>query len=87
MERNRDWQFNAIDRDTVRFINPRFAAPLLQLLGKIPEFQKRDIWPSIAGTAVMAARTGGRNSGVCIGRFRKFCRASGLGLFRKTKEK
>jgi hypothetical protein len=43
----------------------------------------------IASTVVMvagAASTGGILA-VCIGRFRKFFRASGLGLFQKTKEK
>jgi hypothetical protein len=39
----------------------------------------------IASTAVMVA-TGGILA-VCIGKLRKFFRASGLGLFQKTKEK
>ncbi len=43
----------------------------------------------IASTAVMvggAASTGGI-LGVCIGKFPRFLRASGLALFQKTKEK
>jgi len=42
----------------------------------------------IAGTAIMVA--GGGSTGgilaVCIGNFRKFFRATGLGLFQKIKE-
>jgi len=41
-----------------------------------------DIAVMIAG----AASTGG-NLAACIGKFRKFFRTSGLGLFQKTKEK
>jgi hypothetical protein len=43
----------------------------------------------IASTAVMVAGTGSTGGilAVCIGKFRKFCRAKGLGLFHKTKEK
>jgi len=43
----------------------------------------------ISSTAVMvaAATSSGGILAVCIGKFRKFFRASGLGLFQKTKEK
>jgi hypothetical protein len=43
----------------------------------------------IASTAVMAAGAGSTGGilAVCIGKLRKFFRASGLGLFQKTKEK
>jgi hypothetical protein len=43
----------------------------------------------IASTAVMAAGAGstGVILAVCIVKLRKFFRASGLGLFQKTKEK
>jgi hypothetical protein len=43
----------------------------------------------IAGTAVMVAGVGSTGGilAVCIGKFRKLFRASGLGLFHKTKEK
>jgi hypothetical protein len=43
----------------------------------------------IASTAVMVAGAGSTGGilAVCIGKFRKFLRASGLGLFQKTKEK
>lgn len=42
----------------------------------------------IASAAVMVAGAGttGAILAVCIGKFRKFFRASGLGLFQKTKE-
>jgi len=36
---------------------------------------------------VAAATSSGGILAVCIGKFRKFFRASGLGLFQKTKEK
>jgi hypothetical protein len=43
----------------------------------------------ISSTAVMvaAATSSGGILAVCIGKFRKCFRASGLGLFQKTKEK
>ncbi len=43
----------------------------------------------IASTAVMVAGAGSTGGilAVCIGKFRKFFRVSGLGLFQKTKEK
>jgi hypothetical protein len=43
----------------------------------------------IASTAVMVAGAGSTGGilAVCIGEFRKFFRANGLGLFQKTKEK
>jgi len=43
----------------------------------------------IASTAVMVAGAGSAGGilAVCIGKFRKFFRASGLGLFQKIKEK
>jgi hypothetical protein len=43
----------------------------------------------IASTAVTVAGAGstGEILAVCIGKLRKFFRASGLGLFQKTKEK
>jgi hypothetical protein len=43
----------------------------------------------IASTAVMVAGAGSTGGilAVCIGKFRKFIRASGLGLFQKIKEK
>jgi hypothetical protein len=43
----------------------------------------------IASTAVMVAGAGSTGGilAVCIGKLRKFFRASGLGLFQKTKEK
>ena len=43
----------------------------------------------IASTAVMVAGAGSTGGilALCIGKFRKFFRASGLGLFQKTKEK
>jgi len=43
----------------------------------------------IASTAVMVAGAGSTGGilAVCIGKFRKSFRASGLGLFQKTKEK
>jgi hypothetical protein len=43
----------------------------------------------IASTAVMVAGAGSAGGilAVCIGKFRKVFRASGLGLFQKTKEK
>jgi hypothetical protein len=43
----------------------------------------------MASTAVMLAGIGstGEIVAICIGKFRKFVRASGLGLFQKTKEK
>jgi len=43
----------------------------------------------IASTAVMIAGAGSTGGilAVCIGKLRKFFRASGLGLFQKTKEK
>ncbi len=43
----------------------------------------------ITSTAVMVAGAGftGGILAVCIGKLRKFFRASGLGLFQKTKEK
>ncbi len=43
----------------------------------------------IASAAVMAAGAGSTGGilAVCIGKFRKFFRASGLGLFQKIKEK
>jgi hypothetical protein len=43
----------------------------------------------IASTAVMVAGAGSTGGilAVCIGKFIKFFRASGLGLFQKTKEK
>jgi hypothetical protein len=43
----------------------------------------------IASAAVMAAGAGstGEILAVCIGKFREFFRASGLGLFQKIKEK
>jgi hypothetical protein len=43
----------------------------------------------ISSTAVMvaAATSTGGILAVCIGKFRKFFRVSGLGLFQKTKEK
>ena len=43
----------------------------------------------IASTAVMVAGAGSAGGilAVCIGKSRKFFRASGLGLFQKTKEK
>lgn len=55
------------------------------------EVQRRDnMCPAcIASTAVMvagAASTGGILA-VCIGKFREFFRANGLGLLQKTKEK
>jgi len=52
--------------------------------------EEGDMCPAcIANTAVMvagAASTGGILA-VCIGKLRKIFRASGLGLFQKTKEK
>jgi hypothetical protein len=43
----------------------------------------------IASTAVLVAGAGSAGGilAVCIGKFRKVFRASGLGLFRKIKEK
>jgi hypothetical protein len=43
----------------------------------------------IASTAVMVAGAGSTGGilAVCIGKFRKFLKAGGLGLFQKTKEK
>ena len=43
----------------------------------------------IASTAVMAVGVGSTGGilAVCIGKFRKFFKASGFGLFRKIKEK
>ena len=43
----------------------------------------------IATTAVMVAGAGSTGGilAVCVGKFRKFFRASGLGLVQKTKEK
>ena len=43
----------------------------------------------IAGAAVMAAGAGSTGGilAACIGKFRKFFRANGLGLFQKIKEK
>jgi len=42
----------------------------------------------IASAAVMAgAGSAGGILAMCIGKFRKLLRASGLGLFQKTKEK
>jgi hypothetical protein len=43
----------------------------------------------IASTAVMVAGAGSAGGilAVCIGKFRKFVRASSLGLFQRTKEK
>ena len=43
----------------------------------------------ILSTAVMVAEAGSTGGilAVCIGKFRKVLRASGLGLFQKTKEK
>jgi hypothetical protein len=43
----------------------------------------------IASAAVMVAGAGSTGGilAVCIGKFRKFFRASGLSLFQKTKEK
>jgi hypothetical protein len=43
----------------------------------------------IANTAVMVAGAGSTGGilAVCIAKFRKVLRASGLGLFQKTKEK
>ena len=43
----------------------------------------------IAGAAVMAAGAGSTGGilAVCIGKFREFLRANGLGLFQKIKEK
>jgi hypothetical protein len=43
----------------------------------------------IASAAVMAAGVGSTGGilAVCIGKFRKFFRANGLGLFQKIKEK
>jgi hypothetical protein len=43
----------------------------------------------IESTALMVAGAGSAGGvlAVCIGKFRKFFRASGLGLFQKTKEK
>jgi hypothetical protein len=43
----------------------------------------------IASAAVMAAGAGSTGGilAVCIGKFREFFRASGLGLFQKIKEK
>ena len=43
----------------------------------------------IASVAVMAAGAGSTGGilAVCIGKFREFFRASGLGLFQKIKEK
>jgi hypothetical protein len=44
----------------------------------------------IASAAVMTAAGAGSTGGilaVCIGKFRKFFRANGLGLFQKIKEK
>ena len=43
----------------------------------------------IASTAVMVAGAGSTGGilALCIGKFRKFLRASGLGLLHKTKEK
>ena len=43
----------------------------------------------IASTAVVVAGAGSTGGilAVCIGKFRKFLKAGGLGLFQKTKEK
>jgi hypothetical protein len=43
----------------------------------------------ISNAAVMVAGAGSTGGilAVCIGRFRKFFRVNGLGLFQKTKEK
>jgi len=43
----------------------------------------------IATTAVMVVTVGSTGGilAVCVAKFRKFFRASGLGLFQKTKEK
>ena len=43
----------------------------------------------IASAAAMAAGAGSRGGilAMCIGKFRKFFRANGLGLFQKIKEK
>lgn len=43
----------------------------------------------ISSTAVMVAGVGSTGGilAVCIGKFRKFFKASSLGLFQKTKEK
>jgi len=43
----------------------------------------------MSSTAVMVAGAGSMGGilAVCIGKFRKFFRASSLGLFQKTKEK
>ena len=43
----------------------------------------------IASTAVIVAGAGSAGGvlSVCIGKFRKFFKANGLGLFQKTKEK
>jgi hypothetical protein len=43
----------------------------------------------IASTAMMAAGVGSTGGilAVCIGKFRKFFKANGLGLFQKIKEK
>jgi len=53
--------------------------------------QKRNMMcpACIASTAAMVAGAGSTGGilAVCIGRFRKFLRTSGVGLFQKTKEK
>jgi hypothetical protein len=54
------------------------------------KLQEGHMYPAcIASTAVLVAGAGSAGGilAVCIGKFRKVFRASGLGLFRKMKEK
>jgi hypothetical protein len=57
---------------------------------RIRSSEERHMCPAcIASTAMMVAGAGSTGGilAVCIGKFRKVFRASGLGLFQKTKEK
>lgn len=64
------------------------ASPLRR--GRIRSSEEGHMCPAcIASTAVMVAGAGSTGGilAVCIGKFRKFFRTNGLGLFQKTKEK
>jgi hypothetical protein len=58
--------------------------------GPIGDSEEKIMCPAcISSTAVMVAGVGSTGGilAVCIGKFRKFFKATSLGLFQKTKEK